>query len=139
MLYDVIVHPSFQVGLSRRGADILFRHLRNKRVDVVKNQAIWDFRDGLSRPPTRTYAQLIPATLRGKYGNPRYVEPRELLLALFRNKAFARTMDLSIGKGENSFKQLLVVFSIDGAELHSTASGVFGFIRVLNQVNFVNR
>ena len=59
----------------------------------------------------------------------------ELLRALFRSKSFARTMDLRLGRGHGP-AQLLVVFSVDGAKLHSSSDGVFGFLRVLNQVEF---
>ena len=126
------------MGLSRRGADILFRHLPTKGIRVAPNQAVWDHRDGLRRSATRTYPRLLSAEKRLLYGNPRYIQPKELQQELFLSKEFVRTVDLSLGKGDGS-KKLLVVFSCDGAELHSTASGVFGFMRVLNQIDFVNR
>ena len=47
-------------------------------------------------------------------------------------------MTCHLARGDGS-RQLLVVFSIDGAELHASSSGVLRFMRVLNQVEFINR
>ena len=59
-----------------------------------------------------------------------------MLKALFKNKKFVRTMDLHLGRGHGP-PQLLVVFSVDGVKLHSSSDGVFGFLRILNQVHFI--
>ena len=46
-------------------------------------------------------------------------------------------MDFNLGRSDSSVQtpSILVLFSVDGARLHSTAGGVFGFLRVLNMVS----
>ena len=49
-----------------------------------------------------------------------------------------KTMKLDFGSEVCQVPTVVVVFSVDGAELHSTTGAIFGFIRFLNQVDYVD-
>jgi hypothetical protein len=73
-------------------------------------------------------------------GNARYIDTQALLEAFFNNRPFVETLDLNLGRPHRpdsaNASQLMVIVSFDGAELHSTAGAIFGFLRVVNQLDF---
>ena len=63
------------------------------------------------------------------------MDAKELVLQMLSTPALLETMDLTLGV-EGGKKHILAVFSVDGASLHSDKQGVFGFLRILNQLEF---
>jgi hypothetical protein len=72
-------------------------------------------------------------------GYARYVDTEALMKKVMLNEKLVKTMDFTLRNTRGlTEKRVLVMFSVDGAGLHSNASGVFGFLRVLNQVDYVD-
>lgn len=53
-------------------------------------------------------------------------------------RELVQTMKLDFDSPVNSNRRILVSFSVDGAELNSTAGAIFGFMRILNQVDYID-
>ena len=141
-----ILRMKYILSLCRRDTETFVNLLRDKKgksnerpICVPKVCEIWDFRETLPRVSILQFAPTGTDSDK-KLGFARYVIPKHLLEMLFENVAFVKTMDLNLGRAKNCPlpKTVLVIVSVDGAELHSTAGGVFGFMRVMNQTDFRN-
>ena len=156
-----IVRWKYSLSLSRKDTDDLLSLLRKKGgICVPSNKLVWLFRDQMPRSPTLKFSNIgreagkctvcvsathgvidstdDPDEIEEALGYARFVCPKHLLRDLFKNRPFVKTMDLSLGRKGPWVKRVMVIVSVDGAELHSTSGGVFGFMRIMNQVKFIN-
>lgn len=126
--------------MSRRTADVLYAELRPRMRDLPSTESIWKYRDSLEIPELLRCKISAGTELLGckDLGHGRYIDTTALLTQVMACRALVTTMDLTLGKGVGAEKSVLVVFSVDGAQLNSNSGGVFGFLRILNQVNFID-
>ena len=108
--------------------------------DFPSTESIWKYRDSLDIPELLRCKITAGSELFGcrDLGHGRFVDTAVLLTQVMSCRALVATMDLTLGRGIGADKSILVVFSVDGAQLNSNSGGVFGFLRILNQVNYID-
>lgn len=130
-----------QGNLSRRTADLIYTELRSggDRGHFPAGYRVWQHFKSLDTPATNSIAGSPFGLGQEGLGYARYVDTEALMKKVMLNEKLVKTMDFTLANTRGlTEKRVLVMFSVDGAGLHSNASGVFGFLRVLNQVDYVD-
>lgn len=139
--------------MSRRQADNLFKELKNHLV-FPRSKEIWAYREQLCIPASQRFPSQMDDF---SFGHARYVDTEALVNQIFQvseegvwmggalltmffeqMKPLVKTMQFDLKSTSTSINRILLSFSVDGAELNATSGAIFGFLRVLNQVDYID-
>jgi len=116
--------------------------------DFPSTTSVWDYRDALVIPQIREYVGYT----REEVGYAGYVDTEDLVASLllvrtwqkisssvlthvllYQNESFVRTLALEQLNGT-----IVVSYTVDGVQLNSTSGAILGFLKVLNQVDYLD-